>query len=132
MHTIGSARGRPLFGEYVVHTRILSNKEVSPQGIRERCLPTRQYFDADKLTGNLHVRSRQPGDRMMPLGMNHTRKVQGHHGGPPHSRISAGCNSPDIYGDEEILWIAGYTRSCLASVDNRTKTLLELELSLQK
>lgn len=108
----------------VIHTRFLP----VAGDIRSLCSPTKQYFDADKLTGELWVRSRNPGDRIIPLGMEHARKIQdtmvdSHI--PSFQRDSV----PLVLMDAEILWVAGYTRSSLARVDDKTTRLLEIDYS---
>lgn len=119
--------GDTVFGEYQLQARILNQPDPLPTDIREWCSPTKQYFDADKLTGNLYVRSRQRGDRMIPLGTHHSCKVQD---------ILVNLHIPSFQRDEiplvmigeELLWIAGHKRSRLAAVDSNTTRLLELQV----
>jgi tRNA(Ile)-lysidine synthase len=112
-----------------IETRLIPEPVLPPEGIRAWCTPTKQYFDADKLTGSLVVRTRTPGDRMIPLGMEHARKLQDI---MVDLRVPAfqRNNVPLVLMNGEILWVAGHTRSCHAPVDKTTTTLLEMELLL--
>ncbi len=95
--------------------------------IRDTCTPHRQYFDADKIQGDLYVRSRRPGDRMTPLGMQHSRKMQDimvDRRVPAHTRDTV----PLLMADDVVLWVAGHLRSAHAPVDDDTTTLLEVEI----
>jgi tRNA(Ile)-lysidine synthase len=56
-----------------IETRFLDRAEV---GSFEAADSMTCFLDAEKLTGELTVRSRQPGDRLEPLGMTGTQKVK--------------------------------------------------------
>jgi tRNA(Ile)-lysidine synthase len=119
--------GQTAIPGHLIVTRLLPAATGLPEDISNWCLPTRQYFDADKIDGDLYVRSRRPGDRMTPLGMEHARKVQD---------IMVDLRIPSWRRDavplltlgDTILWMAGYRRSNHAAVNAASTRLLEVEL----
>jgi len=110
---------------YVFRTRMLRRNALPEREIRDLCAPGRQYFDADKLPGRLHLRARKPGDRMTPFGMKQSRKLQDIMVDcriPAHLREAV----PILLHEQEILWLPGYRRSDSAPVDDTTTTVLEI------
>ncbi|QJC50224.1 tRNA lysidine(34) synthetase TilS [Paenibacillus albicereus] len=85
------------------------------------------FFDWDKLELPLLLRPRRDGDRMRPLGLNGTKKVQDMFVDgklPPSQRPSFPllCD-----GGGRILWIPGLRRSSHALADEGTRLLLRAE-----
>ena len=80
-------------------------------------------FDADRLEGGLLVRSFRHGDRIRPLGMHGSRKVQDVFVDRkvPRERRTAW---PIVEGAGEILWIPGVSRSRIALINQATQRLL--------
>ncbi|QGG54228.1 tRNA lysidine(34) synthetase TilS [Paenibacillus sp. B01] len=86
------------------------------------------FFDWDKLELPLLLRPRRSGDRMRPLGLNGTKKVQDMFvdGKLPPSRrpfLPLLCD-----GGGRILWIPGLRRSSHALADEGTRLLLRAEV----
>ena len=112
---------------YVFQARRVPVTALPPGEARAWCGPNRQYFDADKLEGELYIRSRVPGDRMTPIGMKHTRKIQDimvDRKIPVRSRDAV----PLLLLNDVILWVAGHIRGSHAPVTEDTTTLLEVEM----
>lgn len=83
-------------------------------------------FDADALTFPLWVRTRRPGDRIRPIGLNGTTKVK-------DLLISAKIprkerdRLPVVLHGETIIWIPGVRRSDWAPVTEGTRRFLYVE-----
>jgi tRNA(Ile)-lysidine synthase len=86
----------------------------------------RACFDYEKLEKPLAVRTRRPGDRLQPFGMQGTKKLKkllGELGVPggERSRIAL------VTSNDQIIWIAGYRRAQAAPVTGQTRQVLILE-----
>jgi tRNA(Ile)-lysidine synthase len=100
---------------------------LPPGGARVWCNATRQVFDAARIPGVLRVRTRRPGDRFRPLGMNGTRKLQDYfvdRGVPQPLRDKV----PLVTADDAILWVVGHAPSADAAVTAETEQLLQVEV----
>jgi tRNA(Ile)-lysidine synthase len=100
---------------------------LPPGGARAWCGPSRQVFDAARIKGALRVRTRRPGDRFRPLGMDHARKLQDYlvdRGVPEPLRDAV----PLVTADEVIVWIVGHAPSSDAAVTPETEQLIEVEV----
>ncbi|SDS77861.1 tRNA(Ile)-lysidine synthase [Paenibacillaceae bacterium GAS479] len=89
--------------------------------------PLTAFFNLDELLLPLRVRSRRDGDRMSPLGLNGTKKVQDMFVDakvPPSLRPSVPlvCDAND-----RILWIPGIRRSAHATAGEGTRRLLRID-----
>lgn len=87
-------------------------------------------FDFDQLeaTGyNLAVRRRRPGDHLLPLGLNGTRKVQDLLVDAKIGRFEREC-VPLVVAGPEVLWVAGVRQSRLYPVGGSTRRILILRL----
>lgn len=86
------------------------------------------YFDADGISFPLIFRTRRPGDRMSPLGLNGTKKVKDifiDAKVPPTLRNQIPIVT-DANGD--ILWLPGIRRSSRAVCTDNTKSVLHMKL----
>jgi tRNA(Ile)-lysidine synthase len=86
------------------------------------------YCDADKIEGELTVRSRRPGDRLEPLGMTGTQKVKDLliNAKVPQSRrdlVPIFC-----HGDQPI-WVAGYRMDQRFRITDETKRVLRIRVT---
>jgi tRNA(Ile)-lysidine synthase len=84
------------------------------------------YFDLDKLVLPLTMRSRRDGDRFVPFGMGHEKKVKElfiDEKVPFWERERI----PVILDGKGIIWIAGIRRGAAAAVDEQTKRILKIE-----
>jgi tRNA(Ile)-lysidine synthase len=97
------------------------DRELDSAGV----LPMEAFFDADQITGELIVRSFRPGDRIRPIGMTGTRKVQDVYVDRKLARERR-ATWPLVEGRGEILWIPGMLRSRFALVTEATDKLLQL------
>jgi len=77
-------------------------------------------IDADCIVGTLHVRSARPGDRIAPLGMTGTKKLQDvfvDRKIPRRERARAAV----VADDEKVLWVVGVVSSESGKVTASTK-----------
>ena len=85
------------------------------------------YFDYDKLFGEIVIRNRKNGDRMVPIGMSGSKKLKNifiDEKIPQSLRdeIMIFCD------DEKVIWLGGLRQSELTKVDNNTKIILKIEI----
>jgi tRNA(Ile)-lysidine synthase len=84
--------------------------------------PMEAQFDRDQLAGPLAARNFAAGDRIAPLGMSGTRKVQDVFVDHKIER-SRRASWPLICADAQILWIPGIARSRVALVTPATRAV---------
>jgi tRNA(Ile)-lysidine synthase len=94
----------------------------SDESLPRLATPMEAQFDRDQLAGPLAARNFAAGDRIAPLGMNGTRKVQDVFVDYKLER-SRRASWPLICADTQILWIPGITRSRVALVTPATRTV---------
>lgn len=84
-----------------------------------------EYFDRDKLVGDLGVRNRRAGDRFIPLGMKGSKKIKDYF---IDEKISKDLRDkiPLIVDRESILWVVGYRTDEKYRIDNNTKNVLKI------
>lgn len=85
------------------------------------------FFDYDKIKLPLYVRTRRPGDRIRPFGMNGTKKLKKFFGDLKIPREKRDL-VPLIASDGEIYWVVGYRRSDLARITPNTRLILILRV----
>ncbi|RZJ80604.1 MAG: tRNA lysidine(34) synthetase TilS [Flavobacterium sp.] len=93
--------------------------------------PSKAFVDADKLIFPLVIRYKQNGDRFMPLGMRHFKKISDFLIGqkialPQKDRVPLLIN-----GNGEIIWVAGLRQDDRYKVNATTKKVAIFELSSQ-
>jgi len=87
------------------------------------------FFDMDRLTFPLLVRTFRPGDRFTPLGMTGTQKVKDffiNHKVPRSDR----SRCPILLNREMIIWIVGHRIDDSVKVTDATGDILKVELFL--
>ncbi len=84
------------------------------------------YFDLNKAGNKLTVRTRQPGDRFQPLGMNQPKKLNEF---MIDSKIPRAWRQriPIVCSPKHILWIVGWRIDERVKVTEETKNILRLE-----
>lgn len=102
--------------------RLLKTSEWRPGDDKD---PNCIVVDRDAVCGNLQIRRRQTGDRMMPLGMNTFKKLKDlmiDQKIPRDQRDSI----PVFCDDEKILWIAGIRMDERVRVKASSEILMEI------
>lgn len=89
--------------------------------------PWREYLDRDRVVPPLVVRSRLPGDRYRPLGMEGRKKIKKilSEAGIPISRRGL---IPVVADREKIVWLAGHRPNHHCRVRQDTREILEITL----
>ena len=82
-------------------------------------------LDRDSIVGKLKVRSWEPGDRIRPLGLGGSKKIQDIFVDKKIPR-AARHRVPIMADDEKVVWIAGLALSDLVKVTDRTREFLVL------
>lgn len=84
-----------------------------------------KYFDYDKINEDVIIRKRKNGDKMIPLGMNGSKKIKDifiNMKIPKDYRD----NIPIIEFDNEIAWLLGVKTSETFKVTNKTKRIIKI------
>lgn len=106
--------------DWVVEARL----EAATFDITERPEGLCEFFDADRV-GETALRRRRPGDRMQPLGLGGTKKVQDV---MAEARIERALRSqtPLLVSGEDVLWVVGARRAELGRVTSATRRVLRV------
>ncbi len=99
---------------------------------RAKAEPMTAFLDAERVVGNLSLRSAVPGERFMPCGSHgHSQKLSDfwvNRKLPKPYR----AEYPVLADDEGILWLPGFMTSERAALRKETRTLLEVKAVLPK
>jgi tRNA(Ile)-lysidine synthase len=110
---------------FVAHRLRPADVRLGWKGEGSDARPLEALFDADLLGGRLVVRGFCIGDRVRPLGMSGSRKVQDVFVDRKLPRKRR-ATWPIVSMRSEVLWIPGMVRSRLALVTEGTSKLLQL------
>ncbi|MFO7895672.1 MAG: tRNA lysidine(34) synthetase TilS [Candidatus Cloacimonadales bacterium] len=121
---ISSLRHRFLFEDYRIsmkHLKILPDKRYLYED------KNTIYLDLDKTSFPLIIRHRQPGDRFVPLGMKHSKKLKDFFIDEKVSRFERDkvllfCDS------DKILWVAGMRIHNDVAISQATANILRIKL----
>lgn len=97
----------PLAGGWRFQARMVNDLEVAHQQAAANTDPYRAWIDAGALTEGLHLRTRQPGDRFRPLGLDgHSIKLSEF---MINAKLPAAARSnwPLVVCGDQIVWVAG-------------------------
>lgn len=95
-----------------------------------RILPSSRYsvyVDGDAITSVLRIRTRRPGDRMRPLGMAHSKKVQDIMV-DKHVPRAERSFMPLFFSGETCIWLAGICIDDRVQLTGTTKKIVRLVL----
>ncbi|SHK59001.1 tRNA lysidine(34) synthetase TilS [Tepidibacter formicigenes] len=109
----------------IVESKILSIEEVDNLKYDEYT----KFFDADKIYGNLLIRSRRNGDKIKILGLGGNKKIKDLFIDlkiPKESRDKI----PILSDEKGIIWVMGYRMSEDYKIDKDTKNVLKVSLKL--
>ena len=109
------------FGKYSIYFDVINN-EKNIKFVNNNFI---KYFNYDKINGNIIIRVRQDGDKMIPLGMSGRKKIKDI---LINSKVSINerNNIPIIQFDNEIAWLVGLKVSNEYKVTNETKKMLKI------
>lgn len=98
---------------------------VTDKPTARKLSPEEAMIDAESITGTLHVRSIKRGDRIVPLGMTGTKKLQDvfvDKKTPKSGRALAAV----VADDEKVLWVVGVVSSEIGKVTETTRKAIHL------
>src|SRR5471030_1085862 len=84
-----------------------------------------KYFDFDKINNNISIRSRKNGDKIIPLGMNGSKKLKDIFIDMKVHKEER-YNIPILWFDEKIAWIIGIRTSEEYKITNKSKNILKI------
>lgn len=110
-----------LFGNYEMTFEKIENK----QNIKFNKSNLIKYFDFNKINGNIIIRSRKNGDKIIPLGMSGSKKLKDLFIDmkiPKELRDEI----PIVQFDEEVAWVVGLKVSNNYKITNQTTAILKI------
>jgi tRNA(Ile)-lysidine synthase len=107
-----------------VETRIFERTQTVHELIVQ-CGPGVQLFDAEKVRGNLCIRTRLPGDRFYPLGLGGAKKLSDYFTDAKYTRDKRRRTILLLSG-EEIMWIIGGAVDEQFTLTDGTRKVLEV------
>lgn len=115
--------GENELGRWKVNTSVIRGNQVGGD-----IAPLICYLDLAKITTGLVMRSRQPGDRFVPMGMRTEKKIKDY---LIDARVPRSWrdNIPVIVCDDEVVWLAGYRIDDGFKVTADTKNMLRIEMT---
>lgn len=99
---------------------------VTIQDLRIQKDPSHAYLDADKLHGELSLRTPQTGDTFAPFGMGGKRKLLSDFLTDQKQTLFEKEHQPLLMDGNEIAWVVGRRSSELYRVDEHTKRVLHI------
>jgi tRNA(Ile)-lysidine synthase len=107
-----------------VETRIFERTQTV-RDLVAQCGPTFQLFDAEKVRGDLSVRTKLPGDRFYPLGLGGAKKLGDYFTDAKYSRDKRRRTALLLSG-EDIMWIVGGAVDERFKLTDQTRRVLEV------
>ena len=113
--------GETLFSGWHITTTVIKREQMA-----EKENDFTAYLCLDKVGDKVTVRSRRPGDRFQPLGMNQPKELTEF---MIDAKIPRAWRTriPIVCSSEHIIWVAGYRIDDRAKVTANTKKVLRLE-----
>lgn len=106
----------------------INKEEIPIEDLTIKKDPRYAYLDADKLHGELTLRTPQEGDTFAPFGMSGKRKLLSDFLTDLKLNLFEKERQPLLMDGEEIAWVVGRRSSELYRVDSQTKRVIRLTL----
>ena len=120
--------GKTIFADYTIHAKLLNPADCNIEKFKSQKDNSVEWFDYDKLNLPLIARTRKPGDKFHPLGMQTDKKIGKY--------ITAARITPQsrnklfvIEDTEKIIWLAPQRPSQLTGIDSQTKKILQITVT---
>jgi tRNA(Ile)-lysidine synthase len=107
-----------------VQTRIFERTRTV-QELVAQCGPTMQFFDAEKVRGDLFLRTKLPGDRFYPLGLGGAKKLGDYFTDAKYPRDER-RHTVLLLSGEDIMWVIGGAVDERFKLTDDTRDLLEV------
>lgn len=111
------------FNNFSIEFLAINNFEGSNISLNESNLI--KYFDLDKIKNDILIRGRKNGDKIIPLGMNGSKKLKDIFIDMKIPKEERG-NIPILCFDENIAWIIGIRTSEEYKLTNKSKNILKV------
>lgn len=106
----------------------INKEEIPIEDLTIKKDPRYAYLDADKLHGELTLRTPQEGDTFAPFGMDGKRKLLSDFLTDQKLNLFEKERQPLLMDGEEIAWVVGKRSSELYRVDSQTKRVIRVTL----
>lgn len=110
--------------ELIITASILENRESGPQTVVSSDIA---FFDAERISYPLTIRSRQNGDYFYPIGFGKRKKLQDFFVDEKVPRDERDA-VPLILSGDDIIWVVGYRQDERFRVNEKTKKILKIEV----
>lgn len=112
------------YGEWEIEVRLFpwdGNKAAVPKKTYTK------WFDYDIINGNVNIRGREAGDRIVIDESGRTQKLKNYF---INEKIPSAqrANIPLFADNEQIMWIAGHRQSQAYQISEQTKNVLEIKM----
>jgi tRNA(Ile)-lysidine synthase len=115
------------FGDVKIEAKVLDASECNIEKFKQDKDGRIEWFDLEKIKGDIKVRSRKEGDKFRPIGGKGEKKV---------GKFLTASKVPSdvrekvliVKDDEKIIWLAPVRASELTKVDSETRRILEISL----
>ena len=108
-------------------TNFSINVEESTVNDAPKATPRRAVFDAELVSCPLTIRSRKPGDRMSPYGLNGHKTLKKLFNEWDVPRLLR-SRVPIMTDGKHVLWVAGFRQSKVGVINEKTQRVLVAEL----
>ena len=111
------------FNNFSIEFFVMKNCEINDASLNQNNLT--RYFDLDKINNNISIRSRNNGDKIIPLGMSGSKKLKDIFIDmkiPKEERDII----PILCFDEKIVWIIGIRTSEEHKLTSKSKNILKV------
>lgn len=105
---------------------VLTFEQIEKSSIEKQSDRNTEYFDYDCIGGEIAVRNRRDGDRVKLIGLSGTKKLKDFFIDQKVPKEKRDKVPLLVFGDD-IAWIAGYRRSRLAKITEKTKKVLKVQ-----
>jgi tRNA(Ile)-lysidine synthase len=120
--------GQTEFGQYVIEATTLQAGDSRINKFKTEKTKYIEWFDLEKLKLPLEVRSRKPGDKFCPLGLEAEKKI---------GKFLTAAKVPHVLrhkllivtDNEKIIWLWPLRISGQTRVTNNTKKILQLQIT---
>ena len=115
------------FGKFVIESEVCELKRGEFERFMSNKGKWEEWFDLDKIRGQIRVRPRRKGDKFVPIGLGREKKVGKFFTDSRISRVLRG--EAVIFEDEEkILWVGPFRSSEDAKISGQTAKVLKVKL----